>query len=64
MTLDYAIDFVEQHMLLYPRRLSLRPIDVAVLELLVQTAKDYKALVANGKDYTYDDIMNVAMREK
>ena len=34
------------------------------IEQLIKTAKTYDALIASGKHYTYEDIMNVAMREK
>lgn len=34
------------------------------IEQLIKTAKAYDALIASGKHYTYDDILNMSMREK
>ena len=34
------------------------------IQQLIKTAKAYDALIASGKHYTYDDILNMSMREK
>ena len=33
------------------------------LEKLIQTARKYDALIASDKNYTYEDLINVALRE-
>lgn len=38
--------------------------DFEAIQQLIQTAKAYDALIASGKHYTYDDILNMSMREK
>ena len=34
------------------------------LNQLIKTAREYDALIASGKHYTYEDLMNMALREK
>jgi hypothetical protein len=34
------------------------------LEKLIQTAREYDALIASDKNYMYEDLMNMALRER
>lgn len=34
------------------------------LNQLIKTAKEYDALIASDKNYTYEDVINMALREK
>lgn len=34
------------------------------LNQLIKTAREYDALIASGKHYTYEDLINMALREK
>lgn len=34
------------------------------LEKLIQTAREYDALIASDKNYMYEDLINMALRER
>jgi hypothetical protein len=34
------------------------------LEKLIQTAREYDALIASDKNYTYEDLINMTLRER
>ena len=66
MTNNEAIKIVEDMVenLSYYDDIVLYDYEEDAIQQLIKTAKAYDALIASGKHYTYDDILNMTMREK
>ena len=66
MTNNEAIKIIENMVetLAYYDDIVLYDYEEDAIEQLIKTAKAYDALIASDKHYTYEDLINVAMREK
>lgn len=62
MTNQEAIEIINNLIIL--NKDEFYPDELEAFERLIQTAKAYDALIASDKHYTYEDLINVAMREK
>jgi flagellar biosynthesis regulator FlbT len=62
MTNKEAIEIVNNLIIL--NKDEFYPDELEAFEKLMQTARDYDALIASDKNYTYEDVMNMALREK
>ena len=66
MTNNEAIKIIENMVetLAYYDDIVLYDYEEYAIQQLIKTAKAYDALIASDKNYTYEDLINVAMREK
>ena len=66
MTNNEAIKIIENMVetLAYYDDIVLYDYEEDAIEQLIKTAKAYDALIASDKNYTYEDLINVAMRDK
>lgn len=65
MTNQEAIKIVEDMMFnMSAEGLRISRDEDEAVEKLIQTAREYDALIASGKHYTYEDLMNMTLREK